>query len=122
MIVTSGDLLLTVVNDVLDYSKLESGNVEINIKNCNLQDTMNAVVHSIESKSVDKGMRVRKFYDIGKALRWGRICVTTFGVLTQRDPSFADYRTSGMYKTGWVTSSTNRKSGSSLQSCFRHVA
>lgn len=66
MIVTSGDLLLTVVNDVLDYSKLESGNVEINVKECNLQDTMNAVVHSIESKAADKGVTVRKLYDLGK--------------------------------------------------------
>lgn len=65
MIVTSGDLLLTVVNDILDYSKLESGNVEINVKECNLQDVMNAVVHSIESKSVDKKLSVRKSYDTG---------------------------------------------------------
>jgi signal transduction histidine kinase len=32
MIVMSGDLLLTVVNDVLDYSRLESGNVDIEIQ------------------------------------------------------------------------------------------
>jgi signal transduction histidine kinase len=37
MIVSSSDLLLTVVNDVLDYSKLESGNVDIEIRQCSFR-------------------------------------------------------------------------------------
>jgi signal transduction histidine kinase/CheY-like chemotaxis protein len=63
MIVSSGDLLLTVVNDVLDYSKLESGNVEINILRSNLQDTLNSVVQSIEAKAQPKNLRIRPLYD-----------------------------------------------------------
>ena len=66
MIIASGDLLLTVVNDVLDYSKLESGNVDITIKESNLQETLNAVVHSIETKSKSKGLTVRTYYDCGR--------------------------------------------------------
>lgn len=62
MIVTSGDLLLTVVNDVLDYSKLESGNVEINIQRSNLQETLDAVVHSIGQKALQKNLTLRTFY------------------------------------------------------------
>lgn len=54
MIVTSGDLLLTVVNDVLDYSKLESGNVDIEIKPTSLQQVLHAVVHSIQMKIQEK--------------------------------------------------------------------
>jgi signal transduction histidine kinase len=38
MIVTSGDLLLTVVNDVLDFSKQESGNVNIEMLRSNLKE------------------------------------------------------------------------------------
>ena len=64
MIVTSGDLLLTVVNDVLDFAKLESGKVDIDVKRCNLQDTLNAVVHSIESKAVTRNLKVAKVYDM----------------------------------------------------------
>jgi GAF domain-containing protein len=45
MIVSSGDLLLTVVNDVLDFSKLESGNVDIEMLRSNLKETLDAVVH-----------------------------------------------------------------------------
>lgn len=63
MIVTSGDLLLTVVNDVLDYSKLESGNVVIDIKNSNLQAALDAVVHSIAQKSRENGLKVKTYYD-----------------------------------------------------------
>jgi len=66
MIVSSGDLLLTVVNDVLDYSKLESGNVEILIKRSNLLEAINAVVHSIKTKSKDKGLTIATFFDFGK--------------------------------------------------------
>jgi signal transduction histidine kinase/CheY-like chemotaxis protein len=63
MIVTSGELLLTVVNDVLDYSKLESGNVEIRIQRSNLQETLDAVVHSIDQKAKQKHLQLRTFYD-----------------------------------------------------------
>jgi signal transduction histidine kinase/CheY-like chemotaxis protein len=63
MIVTSGDLLLTVVNDVLDYSKLESGNVEIRIVRSNLQDTLSAVVQSIEARARIKCLSIRTTYD-----------------------------------------------------------
>jgi signal transduction histidine kinase/ActR/RegA family two-component response regulator len=63
MIVNSGDVLLTVVNDVLDYSKLESGNVEIMIQRCNLQETLNSVVHSIQTQGLSKNLSVRTFYD-----------------------------------------------------------
>lgn len=58
MMTTSGDLLLTVVNDVLDYSKLETGNVDIEISDTFLQDTINAVIQSIETKAADKKVSV----------------------------------------------------------------
>uniref|UniRef100_A0A7S2YGA6 Histidine kinase n=1 Tax=Entomoneis paludosa TaxID=265537 RepID=A0A7S2YGA6_9STRA len=64
MIVSSGDLLLTVVNDVLDYSKLESGNVEIEIQRASLQETLNALVHSISMKAQSKNISLRTLFDI----------------------------------------------------------
>lgn len=62
MIVTSGDLLLTVVNDVLDYSKLESGKVEIDMKERNLQENLNAITHSIEMKARMKNISIDRRY------------------------------------------------------------
>jgi signal transduction histidine kinase/ActR/RegA family two-component response regulator len=63
MIVSSSDLLLTVVNDVLDYSKLESGNVDVEIRQCSLQETLNSVVRAIEAKAVSKEVAFYTFYD-----------------------------------------------------------
>jgi signal transduction histidine kinase/CheY-like chemotaxis protein len=63
MIVMSGDLLLTVVNDVLDYSRLESGNVDIEIQRSSLQETLISMVHSIEMKAQSKRILVKTYYD-----------------------------------------------------------
>lgn len=63
MIISSGSLLQAVVDDVLDYSKLVSGAVEINWQKVNLQDTLNAVVRSIEPKAASSGLSLRTFYD-----------------------------------------------------------
>lgn len=62
MIVTSGELLLRVVDDVLDYSKLESDNVEIDVQNSNMQETLNAVVHAIESKASSSNITLQTNY------------------------------------------------------------
>ena len=64
MIVASGELLLQVVNDVLDYSKLESGNVEITMRRSSLQEALISTVSSIEMKAQSKKLTVRTFYDV----------------------------------------------------------
>ena len=64
MITTSGDLLLTVVNDVLDYSKLTTGNVEIQISRSSLQETLNAIVQAIQTKAKEKDVTVRTKFDV----------------------------------------------------------
>jgi len=62
MIVTSGELLLRIVDDVLDYSKLESGKVDIDLQKSNLQETLDAVVGSIESKAVSTNISFQTYY------------------------------------------------------------
>lgn len=51
MITASGDLLLAVVDDVLDYSKLATGNVEIEIAPTDVRRTIRPVVESIRMKA-----------------------------------------------------------------------
>jgi len=63
MISTSGELLLTIVNDVLDYSKLESGNIEIDVKRSNLQEALSSTVHAMNLKGVTRNVRVDTIYD-----------------------------------------------------------
>ena len=63
MINTSGDLLRAVVDDVLDYAKLESGSFEVDIKETYLQHTLDSITHSISQKIMEKNCTLRTFYD-----------------------------------------------------------
>lgn len=58
----SSELLLTVVNDVLDYSKLESGHVDVSLKPANLQEILLGVVQSMELKHHNSSIQVRTQY------------------------------------------------------------
>jgi len=62
MIHSSADLLAGVVNDVLDYAKLESGHFEVDIRSIDLQSTVDAVVLSISNKVMEKNVKVRTNY------------------------------------------------------------
>lgn len=62
MIVNSGELLLRIVNDVLDYSKLESGKMEIEPANAELQSTFNSVLGSIQVNAAGSGLTLETTY------------------------------------------------------------
>lgn len=63
LVVSSGELLAAVVNDVLDYSKLESGNVDFNLETRSLQDTMDTVTRSLTVKAAAKNIQLKTVYD-----------------------------------------------------------
>lgn len=58
-ITNSGDLLLAVVDDVLDYSKLASGNVEIDVSPTSLRRLLQPMLESIKLKTQTKGLELR---------------------------------------------------------------
>lgn len=64
MILRSGDLLRNVVDDVLDYSKLLSGNHSIEVHKTNLQDTLSGVLFSFEKNAQAKNITLETVYDI----------------------------------------------------------
>jgi signal transduction histidine kinase/CheY-like chemotaxis protein len=64
MIMSSSNLLLTVVNDVLDYSKLATGNVVIDFQRSSLQKTLDTIVSSIGTKTRSIGMSLRTIFDV----------------------------------------------------------
>ena len=51
MIITSGELLSTVVDDVLDYSKLQAGDIELHVQSIDLQMTLNSVTTAVQMKA-----------------------------------------------------------------------
>ena len=59
MITDSGDLLLAVVDDVLDYSKLASGKVEISVGPTEIRRIMKPVFKSIRVKAKKYGVELR---------------------------------------------------------------
>ncbi|KAL3921320.1 MAG: hypothetical protein SGILL_002808 [Bacillariaceae sp.] len=73
MITASGDLLLAVVDDVLDYSKLSTGNVEIEMAPMDIRKIVRTVVESVRIKaaSVSKENPLQFRTDISEALpKW----------------------------------------------------
>ncbi len=46
----SAENLLSLINDILDYNKLESGKLNFEQTNFNLNDTVNSITHSLKSK------------------------------------------------------------------------
>lgn len=62
MVYNSADLVQGVVNDVLDYAKIESGHFELDIRPSDLQTTLNGVVHSISNKLQAKNVELRTSY------------------------------------------------------------
>jgi two-component system, sensor histidine kinase and response regulator len=65
MINSSGELLLTVVNDVLDYAKYEAGKIDFDIIRTNLQETLDSIVRPISTKAYsERGIKMRCFYNV----------------------------------------------------------
>lgn len=62
MINGSGELLRSVVDDVLDFARLSSGSFETVIRSADLQETMDTVVHSIAQKISEKNITLRTHY------------------------------------------------------------
>lgn len=59
MITSSGDLLLAVVDDVLDYSKLAAGKVETKVETIQTQQVIRAVVTSVDIRAKATGVDLR---------------------------------------------------------------
>ncbi len=54
----SGDLLLDVINDVLDFSKLESGRIDVISEAVDLRAELNMVHRAMEPRAAAKGLRL----------------------------------------------------------------
>jgi signal transduction histidine kinase len=77
-IASSGDLLQQVVDDVLDYSKLAEGKMEIQREQTSLQNVFLPVIHSMQTEANARKIRIRsvvgpdvpdKIYSDGRRLQ-----------------------------------------------------
>ncbi|MFZ6013870.1 MAG: PAS domain S-box protein, partial [Bacteroidota bacterium] len=62
----SGENLLTIINDILDFNKIEAGKIELENIDFNLPDNLSNVVQMLEQRAVDKGIKL--FFNYDKAL------------------------------------------------------
>jgi len=53
---TSGDSLLTIINDILDYSKIESGKLELENEPFKLREVVDSVLDLLAAKASEKGL------------------------------------------------------------------
>jgi signal transduction histidine kinase/CheY-like chemotaxis protein len=61
----SADGLLTVINDILDVSKLEAGKVEIEAVDFSLETVIEDVVELLSTRALEKGLEIAAFVDDG---------------------------------------------------------
>ncbi len=54
----SGETLLNVINDVLDFSKIESGKLDLDPHDFNLQQCMKEVIHMFSGKAMQSGLKL----------------------------------------------------------------
>ena len=60
---TSAESLRLLVDDVLDFSKLESGKITLQAADTDLRAIVHEVVASLQSRAQDKGLALREFVD-----------------------------------------------------------
>jgi signal transduction histidine kinase/CheY-like chemotaxis protein len=82
----AGSNLLTLINDILDLSKVESGNLELESENFNLFDVAGSVIELVQVKGREKGIAVTHeiapgtpCYLRGDALRLRQILLNLLG-------------------------------------------
>lgn len=62
-IAKSGSALLTIINDILNFSKIEAGKVELSLAPFNLQTALEDVVTLLSPVAAEKGVEVTMRYD-----------------------------------------------------------
>lgn len=62
-IYSSGDALLTLLNDLLDISKIEAGKLELELAPCSLADTVDTAVEVLAESAFSKGLDITVVID-----------------------------------------------------------
>ncbi len=76
----SGENLLAIINDILDYNKIEAGKLELNAQSFNLLNLAQKIKQSFYARAAEKGLGIDLFVDegipaniIGDQVRLGQV-------------------------------------------------
>lgn len=74
---SSGDALMTVINDILDVAKIEAGRLEIERRDFDLHDLVEASCDMVAATAASKGLELQSFVheDVPRAVRGDRMRV-----------------------------------------------
>jgi len=82
----SADSLLTIINDILDYSKIEAGKMELELMPFSIQECVDDVVELLAPAAADKGLDLACFIDralplkrVGDSTRVRQVLVNLVG-------------------------------------------
>ena len=59
----SGNTLLDLINDILDFSKIEADKLKLIYKSCNLDQTIQDIVHLLRPNAQDQDIAIHYYYD-----------------------------------------------------------
>jgi PAS domain S-box-containing protein len=83
---TSAESLLTIINDILDYSKIEAGHLEIDAVSFNLRDQMEETLRTVAVAAHEKGLELVCAFEhdvpehvVGDPIRLRQILVNLLG-------------------------------------------
>jgi len=60
---SSGQSLLTIINEILDFSKIEAGRLEVEIIDCNVRTTVEEVVELLAEQAIQKTLELGFYID-----------------------------------------------------------
>ena len=61
---TSAEAMLTIINDILDLSKIETGNIEISTAPFALRECVDSAIDVVAAKAYSKGLEVQNLVDV----------------------------------------------------------
>ncbi|MEQ1698252.1 MAG: ATP-binding protein [Hyphomicrobiaceae bacterium] len=64
-IAASGEALMTIINDILDYSRIEAGKLELRPAVCNLRHTLDELVTLMSARANDRNLELELNYPAG---------------------------------------------------------
>jgi signal transduction histidine kinase/DNA-binding response OmpR family regulator len=75
---SSGDALMTVVNDILDIAKIEAGRMELERRDFDLHDMVESTCDMVAATALSKGLELQSFVhdDVPRAVRGDRMRVS----------------------------------------------
>jgi len=61
----NGELLLNLINEILDLSKVESGKLSVDFQNCCLKELVTDIISTLKLKATQKGIKLEIYYSDG---------------------------------------------------------